>query len=95
MPAAEALSALPMTPTPDPTPPPTPCCCRVQLSGERYSLMQAVELLSWRLRASPPLERPGGPSPALRALKPNIAPAPGYGTPGYGGFVPGGYAYGR
>lgn len=42
----------------------SPC---LQLRGEKYALMAAVELLSHVLREFPILERPGGPPPSLRA----------------------------
>lgn len=61
----------------------------VELSGEKYSLLAAVEALSHVLREHPILERPGGAPPALRALAgpPAAAPA-GYGAPApaYGGY---------
>lgn len=49
----------------------------IELSGERYSLMAAVEALSHVLREHPALERPGGAPPALRALAVAAGPAGG------------------
>lgn len=78
-------------PHPAPAPP-------VQLRGERYALMAAVELLSHVLREHPILERPGGAPPALRAgtvggpppaAPPQAVPVGGhYGAPGGYGARP-------
>lgn len=48
---------------------PADCVSRpTQVTGERGALMQAMHLLSWHLRANPPLETPGKAPPALREL---------------------------
>lgn len=60
----------------------------VEISGDRYHLMHAVEIVSDELRANPPAERPGGPPSALRAQV-----GSGYSGGGYGGPPPPG-AYG-
>ena len=39
-----------------------------QLSGQNYALMAALEAVSHVLRENPPIERPGGAPPSLRAL---------------------------
>ncbi|KAL4443770.1 hypothetical protein ABPG75_011507 [Micractinium tetrahymenae] len=49
----------------------------IELTGERYSLMAAVETLSHVLREHPALERPGTAPPALRAMAVATGPAGG------------------
>lgn len=55
-----------------------PCCPLLplpQLTGERYSLVAAVEVLTHVLREHPILERPGGAPPSLRVLASSIGAA--------------------
>lgn len=53
----------------------------VEVRGEKYALVAAVELLSHVLREFPILERPGGPPPALRGVAGPPAAAPAAAPP--------------